>query len=383
MKKSGLLYRKLYEEIKEDIKNGELAPGSKLSSEKQLADKYGISPITVKTALKMLSAEGLIKRIPGKGTFVSEEAERCSKSSEPSGVGLPEGMARRPIIGVVFEHVSSPFGLDMLYHMDRVAAEKGYRLCIRFSYTDQERETEEIDFLLSLGICGIIIMPSHGDHYNTKILKLVIDGFPVVLIDKNLDGIPVPAVYTDNDGGAGMLVAHLVERGYRNIGLVTVRTRGISSVKERKKGFYEKISENALKVYEECAIELKVDAICITGNTTAEHNIRTIAEYLREHPDIDSLVCLESGFLYDIYKACGELGLRIPEDIAVCSFDEDNGTPTGYFFTHVKQDEKSIAENAMELIDSLIRGESEGKIKNYKIPGIFKEGKTTTKKKSK
>ena len=56
-------------------------------------------------------------------------------------------------------------------------------------------------------------MPSHGEHYNTKILKLVIDGFPIVLIDKNLDGIPVSAVYTDNEARTGILLDHLVNRG--------------------------------------------------------------------------------------------------------------------------------------------------------------------------
>lgn len=150
----------------------------------------------------------------------------------------------------------------MMYHMDRIATERGYSLCIRFSYTKQDRETEEIDFLLSLGVRGLIIMPSHGEHYNTKILKLVIDGFPVVLIDKSLDGIPVSAVYTDNEASAGMLVDHMVDRGYRDIGLlVTSKDIGVSSIKERKRGFYERITANSLKCYDECVTELSLDAI--------------------------------------------------------------------------------------------------------------------------
>lgn len=380
MKKTGFLYQKVYEEIKADIKSGVSAPGSRLSSEKQLAAKYDISPITVKTALKLLAAEGYIKRIPGRGTFVTENvAEIVNNLPQPQKVSVPD-MERHPVIGVVFEHVSSPYGLDMMYHMDRVATEKGYKLCIRFSYTDQVKETEEIDFLLALGVCGLIIMPSHGEHYNTKILKLLIDGFPVVLIDKNLDGIPVPAVYTDNEKCAGMLVDHLVGRGYANIGLVTSSCIGISSIEERERGFYERVSASGLKIYEECPAELKVDSICNTGRSIAERNIKTISEYLKKYPTLDSLVCLESGFLCDIYEACQRLEMRIPEDLAVCSFDEDNNSPTGYFFTHVKQDEIAISEKAMELIDCLINGQNGGKIKNYKIPGIFREGNTVRQK---
>ena len=191
MKKNGFLYQKLYDELKKEIESGVLAPGSKLTSEKQLSAKYGISPITVKKALKLLAEEAYIRRIPGRGTFVTDEVNEL-KSLFPSRMKEPaqDGECWR-MIGVVFEHVSSPYGLDLMYHLDKVATEKGYKLCIRFSYTDQTKETEEIDFLLSIGVCGLIIMPSHGEHYNTNILKLLIDGFPVVLIDKNLDGIPI------------------------------------------------------------------------------------------------------------------------------------------------------------------------------------------------
>lgn len=379
MKKTSFLYQKLYEELKMEIESGDLAPGSKLAAEKQLSEKYKISPITVKKALKLLTEEGLIRRIPGRGTFVTENVEDIESASLPGKEPAPGKLCQR-MIGIVFEHVSSPYGLDMMYHLDKRATEKGYKLCIRFSYTDQTKESEEIKFLLSIGVCGLIIMPSHGEHYNTKILKLLIDGFPVVLIDKNLDGIPVSAVYTDNESCSGLLVDHLVGRGYKHIGLVTSSCIGISSIEERERGFYERISAHNLQSYEDCPVELKLDTICNTGKVITERNIEIISEYLKNHSTLDSLVCLESGFLNDVYEACLRLKLRIPEDIAVCGFDEDNASPTGYFFTHVKQDEIAIAERAMELIDGLLKGENEGKIGNYKIPGIFREGKSVKQK---
>ena len=288
MGKNGLLYQQVYEEIKSDIKSGVLTIGMKLSSEKQLSDKYNVSVITVKSALRLLAAEGLVKRTPGKGTFVIDgvlASEKNKQLKNESAISVKH----RPIIGVVFEHVSSPFGLTMMYNMDRIAMEKGYSLCIRFSYTKQDRETEEIDFLLSLGVSGLIIMPSHGEHYNTKILKLVIDGFPIVLIDKNLDGIPVSAVYTDNEASAGMLVDHMVDRGYRDIGLVTSKDIGVSSIKERKRGFYERITANSLKCYDECVTELSLDAIDVMEIPLIENKVKNITEYLKRNPSLDAL----------------------------------------------------------------------------------------------
>ena len=173
-----------------------------------------------------------------------------------------------------------------------------------------------------------------------------------------------------------MLVDHLVDRGYKHIGLITSSCVGISSIEERERGFYERIAAHHLKTYENCPAELKLDMICNTGKAITERNIKTISEYLKKYSTLDSLVCLEGGFLSDVYEACRRLGLKIPEDIAICSFDEDHASPTGYFFNHVKQDEIAIAEKAMELIDGLLKGENEGKIGNYKIPGIFREGKS-------
>jgi len=61
----------------------------------------------------------------------------------------------------------------------------------------------------------------------------------------------------------------------------------------------------------------------------------------------------------------------------VCSIDEDSNASTGFFFTHVKQDELAIAEKAMELIVAMLNGENNIEITNYKIPGIFKTGRST------
>ena len=69
MGKNGLLYQQVYEEIKSDIKSGVLTIGMKLSSEKQLSDKYNVSVITIKTALRILATEGLVKRTWIGGNF--------------------------------------------------------------------------------------------------------------------------------------------------------------------------------------------------------------------------------------------------------------------------------------------------------------------------
>jgi GntR family transcriptional regulator len=64
-------YLKLKEELQQRIENGELVPGERLPSERDLAEMKGLSRMTVRQALSELVAAGALYREQGRGTFVS------------------------------------------------------------------------------------------------------------------------------------------------------------------------------------------------------------------------------------------------------------------------------------------------------------------------
>ncbi len=66
------IYYQLEEEIKQMIEN-ELVPGDLLPSEREYAEKYDISRMTVRQAITNLAKEGLLYRQKGRGTFVAEK----------------------------------------------------------------------------------------------------------------------------------------------------------------------------------------------------------------------------------------------------------------------------------------------------------------------
>jgi len=66
-------YVKIKNYIKENIKQGKINPGEKIPSEKELGDIFNVSRITATTAIRDLVNEGLVYRIQGKGTFVTEK----------------------------------------------------------------------------------------------------------------------------------------------------------------------------------------------------------------------------------------------------------------------------------------------------------------------
>src|SRR6056297_2501476 len=66
-------YVKIKNYIKENIKQGKIEPGGRIPSEKELGDIFNVSRITATTAVRDLVNEGIVYRIQGKGTFVTEK----------------------------------------------------------------------------------------------------------------------------------------------------------------------------------------------------------------------------------------------------------------------------------------------------------------------
>ena len=66
-------YRRIANEITEKIKSGELAPGAKLPSTRELADSYGVHISTINRVTTILKDRGVVVGHPGKGVYVAQD----------------------------------------------------------------------------------------------------------------------------------------------------------------------------------------------------------------------------------------------------------------------------------------------------------------------
>ena len=88
------MYRKIAQDLREQIESGLIAPGEQLPTELVLRDRYGASRNTVRDAVKWLMTRGLVETRPGQGTFAIERLEPfvTSLTADPeSGLGGGEG----------------------------------------------------------------------------------------------------------------------------------------------------------------------------------------------------------------------------------------------------------------------------------------------------
>lgn len=81
---------RVYRDILELIRSGEIEPGSRMPNERRLAELQGATRTQVRDALLMLQKEGLVERKIGSGTYLSERAPQIIEM-EDAGVEIPAG----------------------------------------------------------------------------------------------------------------------------------------------------------------------------------------------------------------------------------------------------------------------------------------------------
>jgi GntR family transcriptional regulator len=65
-------YQRIVDDLVEKISSGELQPGAKLPSGKELCEQYGVSTMTVRTAITILKDRGIVESASGVGVFVKD-----------------------------------------------------------------------------------------------------------------------------------------------------------------------------------------------------------------------------------------------------------------------------------------------------------------------
>ena len=81
------IYRQIMRQIGDAIAGGQLAPGDRLPSHKELSEQLVIAPLTVKKAYDELEAQGYVESRHGSGTFVSARLPKISRADRDARIG--------------------------------------------------------------------------------------------------------------------------------------------------------------------------------------------------------------------------------------------------------------------------------------------------------
>lgn len=358
-----IMYEQIYSDLLNKIQRGVFALGDKLPSEKELSEEYGVSRITSKRALDMLAENQYIIRSRGRGSFVNESLEGVFGKD----VYLEqETTSGKPLIGVVFDTFGSDFGSELLRSIELECRKKGYDMLFRCSYGNIEEENEAIERALQLGAKGLILMCAQGEVYNSMILQLALNKFPMMLIDRQMKGIPISCVKTDNYSAARELTQILISRGHKKICFVSHSYSNTSTINERHTGYADCILEHGDVI----GVIDEIKCYETKPENAARENIHfdcsEIAEVIKKNADCTAFLLVE----FQLGTLFGRVlkTMNLKKEIAV--FDcLSEAYMDGYDFICVKQDESAMGVCAVSTLCTVIEGEKVEDVINvpYKI----------------
>ncbi|MES9760179.1 GntR family transcriptional regulator [Priestia megaterium] len=338
------LYEQVYQALKQEILDGKYKIGDRVPSEKELSNNFKVSRITSKKALKKLEEDGIVYRRQGKGTFVAEDRKEINKLNN-----------KKLLIGLVVTGLDDSHISKLISSIETASNEKCL-VILKQSFGSAEREEHIIDELLELPVDGLIIYPAQAEHYSPKILKLTVEKYPLVLIDRAFKRIAATTISTDNVEAAKTGIDYLFSLGHQEIGVISPNTIQTTTIEDRFNGIVKAYSEREVAVNPNLwCTDIKSTLPSKSG--TPEQDIEVIKEFLKKNSHITALFTLEYHIAILAKRAVEKLGLYVPKDISILCFDELESDFNGWAFTHLRQKEELIGQTAIKRLMNMINGE--------------------------
>lgn len=318
-----------------------MANGSKKISMKDIARELNISITTVSFVVNGKSEQKNISAATVKK--VKNLIEK--RGFKPNSVARMLRTGKSKTIGLIVEDISNYFFGSVAKIIEREAHKNGYN--IFFSSTENNFSTAKdlIAKMKNSSVDGFVITATKG--LRSEIVKLKKENIPFVLIDRLVPGIKANYVILDNYRGAVQLTKHLLGNGYSKIGFISIIS-DMSQMVDRKRGVMDALKAAHISITRQAMLE-------IPFGETNEHIINAIQDFITGNPDLDALFFATNYLGVFGIEALQRNNLKIPADIAVVCFDDNDIfrllTPS---ITVAAQPIDEIATHSIELLLHMI-----------------------------
>lgn len=226
---------------------------------------------------------------------------------------LRQGTSR--IIGFVSDEVTiTRFASAMIRGALDVAQQHEHTVLIAETGTSPDGRDQVVQTVLDQRPDGLVFA-----QMAAKLIEVPTpaEGLPVVVLN-GASTAGHPNVLPDERTAGAVVAETLLTAGHRRIGLIglpggPIDPRVSVTVADRLDGIFSALGSAGVH-----------PALEGTGLLwEPESGYRATRHILAEHPDLTALICLNDRLAFGAYQAVQELGLRIPADVSVVSFDDD------------------------------------------------------------
>ncbi|MBV9546834.1 MAG: LacI family DNA-binding transcriptional regulator [Chloroflexi bacterium] len=243
---------------------------------------------------------------------------------------------------------SDPFFPYVIQGITETSTERGYFVMLSMVMHERERDFYE-RVLRGHHVDGLIMLSSDID--DPILPQLIRDETPLVLIGRHPYLSEVSTVDVDNREGAAQAVRHLIELGHRNIATIT-GPHNMAVAMDRRDGYKQALAEAGIPIRPELIVE---------SDFTQAGGYEATGALLKPLPRTTTAVFVASDpMAVGALRAIQEHGLRIPEQLAIASFDDlPLATLVNPPLTTVHQPVQQLGSAAVDLLLNRLDASSE------------------------
>ncbi|MBP1950492.1 LacI family DNA-binding transcriptional regulator [Virgibacillus litoralis] len=150
-------------------------------------------------------------------------------------------------IGVIVANILHAYSTQVIRAIENVCNEKGFSTIICNADDNPEKEKKYIETLLAKQVDGLIVVPISGNLETYD--KLLKQNYPIVFLDRLVDGLNTDTVLLDNERASELAVSHLLKNGYEDIAIVTTSlVDNVTPRIERINGYKRTLEANGITV---------------------------------------------------------------------------------------------------------------------------------------
>jgi len=308
------LYKQIKDFIIGEIEKGNLKPNEKIYSGSTLREKFKVSKITTEKALQMLLEEGIIYRIPGKGSFVSGKQITGQKNEKLN-------------IAFVCPHLKSHHVVNILIGLEEIICSHGHNLLLRVTKGSFNNQNEILHTLLGQKVDGIVLYPVEGKFYSDEIFRMKLTHFPFVLVDKMLDRVDTSYVISDNEEGSYLGTQELLKKGHSKIAFFSqYAPSSSSSIRSRIRGFVRALQDAGIDNPYHWIFDSFDEEVGVFLTYDEEHRekfIKDIRDFIQARPGVTAVMAVSPGNLSHVVRGLRAVDADFAKQVELVVFDID------------------------------------------------------------
>jgi len=251
---------------------------------------------------------------------------------------------RSRLIGILVPHIDNPFYTKFLQEMHDALIGKGYQSLIACSFGKSNDMLAALKLFETYNVDGIALDISEGTltpEINQLLQRMRKRKRPVVITGAQLHDIDYDHLYLDNKSALAKLVRHLSLRGHKTVGFLGGMADNLN-IKNRLDSLKQSLREQGLTIRPEWIA---------LGNPALPAVLQRAHQLLHSDDRPSALVCTSDMIAMAAMRAATEVGLRVPQDIAISGFDdiEQAGLMTPGLTT-LRQPMGVMAKDIVELL---------------------------------